>query len=102
MARRQNGRRVDLHTEELQLEWLYRRAGQSGFALYPTRPGIGHQAAVIEGDLDAVGVVAWQHLLGAPFPRLVSCFKTIIPDSEEHLFALSDGLLHPLVRWIGV
>ena len=28
--------------------------------------GIGHQAAVVEGDLDPVGVVAWQHLLGAP------------------------------------
>ena len=23
------------------------------------QPGIGHQAAVIEGDLDPVGVVAW-------------------------------------------
>ena len=25
--------------------------------------GIGHQAAVIKGDADAVGVVAWQHLV---------------------------------------
>ena len=25
--------------------------------------GIGHQAVVVEGDLDAVGVVAWQHLV---------------------------------------
>ena len=64
------------------------------------QPGIGHQAAVVEGDLDRVGIVLWQHLLGVPFPGLVSGFKTIIPDSEEHLFALSDGLLHPLVRWI--
>ena len=23
------------------------------------QPGIGHQAAVVEGDLDPVGVVAW-------------------------------------------
>ena len=81
-GRRQNGRRVDLHTEELQLEWLYRRAGQSGFALYPTRPGIGHQAAVIEGDLDAVGVVAWQHLLGAPFHGRRGWFRVSKPLSQ--------------------
>ena len=51
--------------------------------------GIGHQAAVVEGpaDLDPVGVVAWQHLLGAPpgpFP-----YKTIIPEAQEHLLAAS-------------
>ena len=27
------------------------------------QPGIGHQAVVVEGDADAVGVVAWQHLV---------------------------------------
>ena len=26
------------------------------------QPGIGHQAVIVEGDADAVGVVAWQHL----------------------------------------
>ena len=31
-------------------------------------PALVHQAAVVEGDLDPVGGVAWQHLLGAPFP----------------------------------
>ena len=34
---------------------------------------IGHQAVVVEGDLNAVGVVAWQHLLSAPCFWLVSC-----------------------------
>ena len=51
--------------------------------------GIGHQAVIVEGDLDAVGVVAWQHLLGAPFLGPVCCFKTIIPDTEERLLAAS-------------
>ena len=27
------------------------------------QPGIGDQAVVVEGDADAVGVVAWQHLV---------------------------------------
>ena len=62
--------------------------------------GIGHQAAVVKDDADTVGIVLWQHLLGAPCFRAVFCSKTIIPDSQEHLFALSGGLLHPLVRWI--
>ena len=65
------------------------------------KPGIGHQATVVEGDLDPVGVVAWQHLFGAPFPGPVFCFKTIIPDSGEHTFASSGGLSHAPVRWIG-
>ena len=28
--------------------------------------GIGHQAVVVKDDADTVGIVAWQHLLGAP------------------------------------
>ena len=51
------------------------------------QPGIGHQAVVVEGYLDAVGVLKWQHLLGAPCFWLVSCSKTIIPDSQEHFLA---------------
>ena len=27
------------------------------------QPGIGHQAMIVEGDADAVGLVAWQHLV---------------------------------------
>ena len=46
--------------------------------------GISHQSVVVERDTDAVGVVAWQHLSGAPSPGLFCCYKTIIPDSEEH------------------
>ena len=53
------------------------------------QPGIGHQAAVVEGDLDTVGVVAWQHLPGAPFPGPFFCYKTIIPEAQEHLLAAS-------------
>ncbi len=46
--------------------------------------GIVDQAVVVEGDVDAVEVVAWSHLLGAPCFWSVFCYKTIIPDSEEH------------------
>ena len=64
------------------------------------QPGISHQASVVEGDLDPVGVVAWQHLSGAPFPGPVFCSKTIIPDSEAHPFASSAGPPHAVVQWI--
>ena len=63
--------------------------------------GIGHQAVVIKDAADPVGIVLWQYLLGVPCFQAVCCSKTIIPDSEEHLFALSGGLSHALVRWIG-
>ena len=46
--------------------------------------GIVDQAVVVEGDVDAVEVVAWSHLLGAPCFWSVFCYKAIIPDSEEH------------------
>ena len=38
--------------------------------------------------------------MGAPFPGLVSGFKTIIPDSEEHLLAASGRQPDALYRWI--
>ena len=44
-------------------------------------PALATRRAVVEGDLDPVGVVAWQHLLGAPFPGSAFCYKTIIPRS---------------------
>ena len=50
---------------------------------------IGHQAVAVKDDANTVGIVLWQHLSGAPWFWLVSCSKTIIPDSEEHLFAAS-------------
>ena len=65
------------------------------------QPGIVDQAVVVEGDLNAVGVLMWRYLSGAPCFWLVSCSKTIIPDSQEHLFALSGDLSHALVRWMG-
>ena len=49
--------------------------------------GIGHQAVIVKGDTDTVGVVAWQHLLGAPFLGSVFCCKTIIPEAQEHPLA---------------
>ena len=39
--------------------------------------------------LNAVGVLKWNHLSGAPCFWLVSCSKTIIPEAREHLFAAS-------------
>ena len=53
------------------------------------QPGIGHQAMVVKEDADTVGFVLWQHLLGAPSLGLFCCYKTIIPDSEEHPLATS-------------
>ena len=63
--------------------------------------GIGHQAVVVKGDADPVGIVLCQHLLSAPCFQVVFCSKTIIPDSEEHPLHLSGGLSHAPVRWIG-
>ena len=53
------------------------------------QPSIGHQAVVVKRDLDAVGIVRWQHLLGAPCSGVGSCYKTIIPEAQEHLLAAS-------------
>ena len=50
--------------------------GQGG---WKEQAGVGHQAVVVEGDLDAVGVVAWQHLLGAPSLGSVLCFENHYP-----------------------
>ena len=58
------------------------------------QPSIGHQAVVVEGDLNAVGVLKWQHLLGAP------CSKTIFPEAREHLLAASGHCPDTLLRWI--
>ena len=54
--------------------------------------GIGHQAVAVKDDADPVGAVAWQNLLGAPCFQVVFCYKTIVPDSEEHPFVSSLGL----------
>ena len=62
--------------------------------------GIGHQAVVVKDDADTVGIVLWQHLLGAPCFRVVFCFKTILPDSEEHPLASSRTVPKVVFRWI--
>ena len=41
--------------------------------------GIGHQAMVVKEDADTVGIVLWQHLLGAPCFRAGFCSKIIYP-----------------------
>ena len=62
--------------------------------------GIGHQAVVVKDDADTIGIVLWQHLLGAPCFRVVFCFKTILPDSEEHPLASSRTVPKVVFRWI--
>ena len=62
--------------------------------------GIGHQAVVVKDDADTVGIILWQHLLGAPCFRAVFCFKTILPDSEEHPLASSRTVPKVVFRWI--
>ncbi len=64
--------------------------------------GIGHQAVVVKDDADTVGIVLWQHLLGAPCFRVGFCFKTILPDSEEHPLASSRTVPKVVFRWIRV
>ena len=59
----------------------------SDFCDCDEQAGIVHQAVIVDGDLDAVEVVAWSHLLGAPSLGSGCRYKTIIPDSEEHLLA---------------
>ena len=46
------------------------------------------------------GLFLWQHLLGAPFLGPVFCFKTIIPDSQEHPLASSRAVPKAVLRWI--
>ena len=57
---------------------------------------------VVKDDADTVGVVLWQHLLGAPCFRAGFCSKTIIPDSEEHPLASSRAVPKDVLRWIRV
>ena len=64
------------------------------------QPGIGHQAVVIKDNADPVGIVLWQHLLGAPCFQAVFCSKTIIPDSEEHSPDSSRSVPRAVLRWI--
>ena len=49
------------------------------------QPSISHQAVVVEGDLDSVGMVKWQHLLGAPCFGSVLCFQNHYPRTTGAL-----------------
>ena len=42
------------------------------------------QTVIVEGDVDAVVLLKWLHLLGAPCFRSVFCFKNHRPRSREH------------------
>ena len=57
------------------------------------QPSIGHQAVVVEGDLDAVGVVIWWSSGSIFWVLLVSGWiplsKSIIPDAQEHFLTPS-------------
>ena len=55
------------------------------------QPSINHQAVVVEGDSDSVGMVKWQHLGGAPGLVWggVCVSKTIIPEAQEHFLTPS-------------
>lgn len=53
--RRRNGRRVELRAEIQQIEWLARKAEQSGFRMVPARPG---------SDVPAVRIGAGEKLRG--------------------------------------
>ena len=64
--------------------------------------GIGHQAVIVKDDANTVGIVLWQHLLGAPCFRAVFCSKTIIPDSAEHPLASSRTVPKVVFRWIRI
>ena len=65
------------------------------------QPSIGHQAVVIAGDLDAVGVLQWEHRLGAPCFWLVSCSRNHYPRSTGALSYPFSTLPHSSFRWIG-
>ena len=65
------------------------------------QPGIGHQTRIVEGDLDTVGIVLWQHLLGDPCFWLVFCLENHYPRCTGALSCLFRTLLHALPRWIG-
>ena len=65
------------------------------------QPNISHQAVVVEGDLDSVGMVKWQHLLGAPGLGWGLCFQNHYPRSTGALSYPFSTPRHSSFRWIG-
>ena len=66
------------------------------------QPSIADQAVVVEGDLDAVGVVIWYHLLGAPCFWLDFSLENHYPRSKGALSYTFNPPRHSSLRWIGV
>ena len=64
------------------------------------QPSIGHQAAVVEGDLDAVGMVKWCICWVLLVSGRFGLCKTIIPEAGALSYPFSTPLLLSL-RWIG-
>lgn len=84
---RRNGRRVDLRTEELQLEWLFRRAEQAGFVLVPTHRG---------SDVPAVSVGASEKMTGQfrQISLAAVLFEGVleVTNAEKFRSAITEGI----------
>ena len=86
-GQRRNGRRVDLRTEQLQVEWLSRRAEQAGFALVPTG---------LSGGVPAVRVGASERV--ASRRRRISLATVLfegvleVTDADQFRHAIAAGI----------
>ena len=89
---------------------LARRRGQGDGRRVPAGPGarrggrkeqagIGHQAVIVKGDADTVGIVCGSIYWVSFFPGGF-LFQTIIPDSKEHPPAASRAVPKAVHRWI--
>src|SRR5450759_1551857 len=63
-------------------------------------PGVGHQAIVVEGCVEAVEAVRRSHLSGVLLAGSVVAQQPHRPSSEGHLFACPDSRISPGLRWI--
>ena len=66
------------------------------------QPSIGHQAVVVEGDVDAVGLLRWWHLLGAPRFGSVWSLQNHYPRSREHFLTISARRYSYLFGGLGI
>ena len=67
-----------------------RQAQMLGQGGWQDHPGMAYQAVIVEGDLDAVGVIRRQHLLGAPGQGQFGLSKTIIPEAKGNFLTPSN------------
>ena len=88
-GQRRNGRRVDLRTEPQQMEWLSRRADDSGFRLVP----VGSNS-----DAPAVQVGASEKLRGITASKLVTLAGVLfeglleVTDPDNLRLAIREGI----------